>query len=232
MKAKIKGLQKLTETEIKMNILLAQETITLEDISKNLIGIEKDEFLKLVTEKFNSTKGNDRDLFYKKIEPFTDQSTKNQLWQYNHNRITWAISVLIQEYGRMPTNEEIAIKTEISRQTVHKHLKEYAKDVRYLEIVEQFKFMSSKVLAKVFSFAVQGDVKAAKLYLQVVGNCFSPMSSNTINTQNNYLQINQMRLSQETIKELTPEQVNEIEKILTLALKNRVGSCNIDPNYT
>jgi hypothetical protein len=33
----------------------------------------------------------------------------------------------------------------------------------YLEQVEQFKFMSAKVLAKVFKLAVNEDMRAAKL---------------------------------------------------------------------
>lgn len=31
----------------------------------------------------------------------------------------------MQDYGRMPSKTEIGIKTELSRQTVYKHLKEY-----------------------------------------------------------------------------------------------------------
>jgi biotin operon repressor len=117
---------------------------------------------------------------------------KNRLWEYNHNQITWAIATLMQEGGRMPTGHEIAKKAKLSRQTVHKHLKEYSKDEGYLEKAEQFRFMSSKVLARVYTFAVNGDVRAARLYFDVVGNLGKPPSSPSAvtNTQNNYIQVN------------------------------------------
>lgn len=76
--------------------------------------------------------------------------------------------------------------------------------------------MTAKVLAKVFQFAVNGDTGAAKLYLSAMGYLNNDQSSgNTlIQRQNNYIQINGMVLSQETIKLLNPEQLAGIENIL------------------
>jgi DNA-binding phage protein len=125
--------------------------------------------MQILTERFNKLKGTERDNFYKKIEPIAAESTKNQIWESNHNQITSAIATLMQEYGRMPTTTEIANKTELSRQTIHKHLKEYTNHPQYLEQIEQYRFMTSKVLAKVFMFAVNGDTAAAKLYFNVMG---------------------------------------------------------------
>ncbi len=80
----------------------------------------------------------------------TPNETKNQIWERNHNQITWAISVLMQEYGRMPTTAEIVNKSELSRQTIHKHLKDYATDPKFLEITEQFKIYVFKSIGKSF----------------------------------------------------------------------------------
>ena len=176
--------------------------------------------MQIFTERFNKLRGEERDDFYRKIESITTEATKNQLWESNHTRITWAISTLIRDYGRMPSKTEIASKTELSRQTVHKHLKEYAKHPQYLGQIEQFKFMTSEVIAKVFQLAVQGDTGAAKLYLSVIGvtNNWHAPNNTLIQNQNNYIQINGMVLSQETIKQLNPEQLNSIEAILKTAL--------------
>jgi hypothetical protein len=176
----------------------------------------------MLTEKFNKLKGIERDEFYNKIEAITTDSTKNQLWEYNHNHITWAISTLMQEYGRMPTKTEIATKTELSRQTIHKHLKDYINHPQYLGQIEQFRFMTSKVLAKVFQFAVNGDVGAAKLYFNVMGFMNNGHTPNTtlIQNQSNYVQINGTVLNSETIKQLSSEQLNTIETILKTALQN------------
>lgn len=214
-----KSLQKLTKTDAKIQKLFSLEKITPEDLN-TLNKVEYSKFLDLVTEKFNSYKGKDRDKLYDKVEAITSENTKNQLWEYNHNQITWAISTLIQDYGRMPSKTEIAVKTELSRQTVHKHLKEYKDHPLYLGQIEQFRFLTSKVLARVFDFAVNGDTGAAKLFFNIVGvaNNSQTLNQTLIQNQNNYIQINGTVLSQETIKHLNPEQLNSIEQILKTAL--------------
>lgn len=108
----------------------------------------------------------------------------------------------------------------MSRVTVHKHLKEYANHPQYLGQLEQFRFMTSKVLAKVFQYAINGDTGAAKLYFNVIGfNNNEQVPTNTlIQNQNNFIQINGTVLSQETIKHFTTEQLNVIETILKKAL--------------
>ena len=79
--------------------------------------------------------------------------------------------------------------------------------------------MTTKVLAKVFQFAVNGDTAAAKLYFNVMGfmNNGQALNNTLIQNQNNYIQINGTVLSQETVKHLKPEQLNIIETILKTA---------------
>lgn len=218
MKAK-KSLQKFTDTEAKINNVLSLEQITVKDLEQ-FSETEKIRLYGIIAKKWNELKGVENDMFYKKIEPILHETTKNEHWESNHNHIIWAISTLMQEYGRMPSKTEIATKTELSRQTVHKHLKEYMNHPQYLGQIEQFKFMASKVLARVFQFAVNGDIGAAKLYFNVIGfmNNQQAQNSTLIQNQNNYIQINGTVLSQETIKHLNPEQLNTIETILKTAL--------------
>jgi hypothetical protein len=117
----------------------------------------------------------------------------------------------------MPSKTELATKTELSRQTIHKHLKEYSAHPVYLGQIEQFKFLTSEVLAKVFKFAVNGDIRAAKLYFELMGNINGqPLANPAIKTQNNYIQINNTLLTEEMVKKLTPEQLKQIEEIIKL----------------
>jgi hypothetical protein len=89
---------------------------------------------------------------------------------------------------------------------------------------EQFKFMTDKVLAKVFHYAVNGDMAAAKLYLNSMGANERNNKGNTlIQNQNNYIQINGLVLNQETIKQLKPQQLLLIENILKAAIKENEG---------
>jgi hypothetical protein len=89
--------------------------------------------------------------------------------------------------------------------------------------------MESKVLAKVFQFAVNGDMRAARLYLECTGalknsasgNNSSNINNNTlIQNQNNFIQVGGTILNQEIIKQMSPEQLNTIEGILkTIEIK-------------
>jgi hypothetical protein len=218
-----RGLQKFTEieSEAKINSTLTLDQITHKDLEK-LSTSERVRLMEMLSKKFNTLKGLERDNFYKKIELIISETNKNQLWESNHVQITHAISTLMQEYGRMPTKTEIATKTELSRQTIHKHLKEFTSHPQYLEEIEQFRFMTSKVLARVFQFAVTGDTGAAKLYFSVMGYNNNGQAPNNalIKNQNNYIQINGKMLSQETVKQLNPEQLNIIETILKTALES------------
>jgi predicted DNA-binding protein YlxM (UPF0122 family) len=221
MKAK-NGLQKFTKTEAKINKILSIKQITPSDL-KALNKAEELRLREILTETFNKLKGTERDNFYKKIELIIPDTTKNQLWEINHNKITAAISNLMQEYGRMPSKQEIATKTDLSRQTIHKHLKEYTNHPQYLEQIEQFRFMTSKVLAKVFQFAVNGDIGAAKLYFNFMGFMKNGQTPNNtlIQNQNNYIQINGTVLSQETLNLLNSEQLEHIEKAMNLAINSK-----------
>lgn len=219
MKRQKKGLQKFTESKI--DELMKLEQITAEDLLK-LNSEERDQFNTIITEKLNTLKNQERDLFLRKIEPITVQDTKNQLWDYNHNKIIQALNTFIKDYGRMPTNIEISTSTDLSRQTIHKHLKEFSKHPLYIEECEKFKIMASKVLARVFSYAVNGDIKAAKVYLQFIGYMNLQTRNTNIKHQSNFIQINGTVLSQEQIKMLDHLQLAKIESILKEALKSEI----------
>ena len=175
MKAQPKGLQKLTDSEIKereiinkINGILDLDKVMPGDI-EDLSDEETDSLHSEIIDKLNKLKGDERAIFVNKVESILSNSVKNQLWEFNHAKITQIISAFISENGRMPTKGEIALEAELSRQTVHKHIKDYSTHPQYLLHAEQFRFMSAKVLAKVFQFAINGDTSAAKLYFNVVG---------------------------------------------------------------
>ena len=202
------------ESEHKIQEILNLKKITKADVDT----LDKNELVRfkaILTEKLNTLKGEALDQLINQIEIITEDSVKNQLWERHHAQITWAISMLMQEYGRMPIISEIASRTEFSRETVIKHLKDYEKHMLFKEQLEQFKFMVPKVLASVFKFAVQGDTSAAKFFLQTVVETTLTTGKNThIENQNNYIQINGITLSPELIQNLKPEQLKSIEMIL------------------
>ena len=75
--------------------------------------------------------------------------------------------------------------------------------------------MSHNVPANVFKFANNGDMRAARLYLEMVGALNKQPAGTVVNAQNNYIQINNTILSQENLKQLSAEQLAQIENIVT-----------------
>ena len=212
-----KSLQKLTTTKNKINLLMQKKKITKTDVDELLGKDDKLKFSQYLNNKLRNLKDIERDDFIEQVFEITPDSVKNQLWENNHYIITDAISLLIEESGRMPTRTQISTKTGLSRQTIGKHLKEYSTHNLYEYQKLKFNFMADRVMSKVFKIAVQdvGNVKAARLYLEVTG-CLNnrQVEGTKIKTQNNYIQINGTVLSQETIQNLKPEQLNQIENIL------------------
>jgi DNA-binding phage protein len=206
-----KGLQKFTKSQLKVNRLLSKKTITLDNWN-SLNKREKRIANKELVQRFNEAKGEERDKILTQMEFITGEQTKNQIWTINQTRISNSIVKLTQEFNRMPTKDEIAEECGLSRQTIHKHLNEYSEHPLFKEELTQYKFASTALLARVYKMAIQGDIKAAKLYFNIIGN--EVVNKTKIGTQNNYIQINGTVLSQELIKQLAPEKLMQIEEIV------------------
>ncbi len=216
-----KDLQKVTEKQKKFNLLMSKKKIEQSDIKAILNKKEIASFQDYLANQISKSGGDSKHDLLEKISALLPTYVKNQLWESNHHQMSVSISKYIETYGTMPPKNRIAADTGLSRQTIHKHFKEYATHPFYVEQMQQFKFMNNRVLAKVLKIAVEGkgDVKAARLYLEVIGCLGNQCPSGTsINTQNNYIQINGTVLSQETIKHLDQGQLNAIESILKTTL--------------
>lgn len=114
----------------------------------------------------------------------------------------------------MPTKNVIARETGLSRQTVAKHFAAYKRHPGFTAEMEQFKFMAPNVLANVFKCALSGDMRAARLYFEMVGATGRQPANTVLNEQNNYIQINNTKLSQQNLEQLSAGQLNQIENII------------------
>lgn len=211
------GLTNLPGTEKKIAALLGLKKIALSDLDDLDIN-ERRHFGMLCSKMLQNLKGEERDDFLNKIEAITPADNKQQVWEYNHQVITDAIAKLTEHYGCMPTKNNIAEATGLSRQTITKHLKEYKNHPAYAEQTEQFKIMVPKLMAKVYRAAVKGDIRAARLYFETVGAINKRQGKTVVNSQNNYIQINNTILSQENLKRLNAEQLKLIESVVTMVL--------------
>ena len=208
-----KGLQ--TEPNTKIKNLLESRQVNLDDL-KGLDEGELVQFRAQVNKLARELDGEGLDELLCKLELVTCQKTKNEYWERNHSLIVHEISKYLKTCGRMPVIRELESLTGISRQTLTKHLKEYKKSVLYQDHLIQFQFMSHKVLAKKLQIAINGDIKAAKLYFEMIGE-----RSVSGRSKDNYIQINNISISQEAFLNLPQDQLAKVEEIIFGCLKSQ-----------
>ena len=200
----------------KVEHLLTLKEITTADIA-GLTQTERQHLAETCTEMLRQLNGTERDSFLQRIDLIIPAGTKSDIWEHNHSAITGAVSKLMGRHGLMPTKSDIAEETGLSRQTVAKHFKEYKRHPDFTGQMEQFKFMAPSLLAGVYRQALKGDIRAAKLYLQIAGATEKQQAGTVVNEQNNYIQVNNTILSQENLERLTADQLNQIESIINKA---------------
>jgi predicted transcriptional regulator len=185
----------------------------------NLTDEEKKILAAILTTGTLILRDDDRDKYLENIEPVLSESSRNEIWEQNHQRILNVISYQVTHDGRIPTVTSIAEETGLSRATITKHLKEYYDSNAYKERELSYKFLREKLIGKIYGLAYYGDMRAAKLFLEYTGG--NELQGNTYNTQNNYIQVNEFRITQEAVQRLSPEQINVIEDVLKEVLPQK-----------
>lgn len=146
------------------------------------------------------------------------ESRRRQAWLANHQIIIHKICKGIKENGFMPSVVEISSETKLSRVTVTKHLKHFETD-EYLKFhLQKWKLVTEKVLLKmsqyIFSDYVNAkdSLKAAAIYLKFADKVLQPVKASP--PTNNYIQINNIYINQETIKALPEDKRHTIETLI------------------
>jgi len=194
----------------KTDQLLQLDKITPDDLNQ-LNTRERVYFNKTCIKILNELTGSQHAAFLVKIDQVMTPEAKSNMWEYNHQEITHAISHYLKQNGVMPTNKYIARETGLARQTVARHFAAYKTHPDFAMQTEQFKLMAPQVLTKVLKLALKSDMRAAKLYFEMIG---ANKPDTATNTHNNYIQINNTILSQENLTRLTTDQLNQIEGII------------------
>jgi hypothetical protein len=157
-----------------------------------------------------------------KEDPLHNQM-KNHTWQRNHLKILASISNLMQKNNRMPANTEISIEAGLSEETTYKHLKEFKENDLYKHEADKFRFMKDRVLTTVFNLAVQGDVRACKVYLDCFASNITAPAIPALE-QTNYVQINNLKITASDLEQLPPATLQKIENLIKLPIMKKRSS--------
>jgi len=207
--------KKTPRTNPQFKALLMLEKIEPADL-QTLSPEQQVLFRKLLSEKLAATTDDERDAFIEKIIAIIEP---DKIWYNNHERITKAIQDYIRLYSAMPGKVALARATGLSRQTIHKHLRNLGAAPEVTHYTDMFDLMTPHVITKVLEKALSGDMAAAKLYLKAAGReTRSTTTDVVINHQNNYIQINGTVLSQQALQQLKPELLQQLEEIIKKGL--------------
>lgn len=145
------------------------------------------------------------------------KSLRRDRWYVNESHINTYINNELMKTRIVPSVTTIAAATGISRTTVQKHIQEGKDSEYYSEQRETLRGLTHSVLSHLFRIGISdGNVKALKVFLDYFKESPASQQGGTqINTQNNYIQINGVTISQEQIMKLNPEKLVEVSLLLS-----------------
>jgi len=141
---------------------------------------------------------------------------RDRMWERNHKKIAECIRDSLYHQKVMPTVSYIVLHTNLHRNTVRKHLKEFGTTPGFKEQTAKYKVVIGELMNKLGTMGLSGNISAIRLYMELMGMIKTShiVNQNFVNTQTNYVQINGIELTEEKIKALTKEQLLQIESIL------------------
>ena len=199
------GLQKFTLSE-----LLEKEEITQGDVV-HLSVDEVDSLKKQILERARDTNGSERAKLLKQVDGLLTNNQRNYLYEHNHRLILGHLHNYMLNSGTIPSITTLAEKTELSRTTINKHMREFKTSGIFKEDEQKFEMLAGSVLAIVFKMAMAQDIKAFNLFLYYTKQGLPTNIGTYIDKQQNNFNT---FLTPEVISQLSPQQIIDIEAVI------------------
>lgn len=221
--AKKKGLQRFTDFE---SVKTKEDFLKFKEKEPKRIEL----LIGYLYKKLNEVKNNpvkiegEIDKYFNRILRFKEANNdedyvirlKRERWYINETQINVFVNNYLAKYRFIPSTTEIAVETGLSRVTIQKHLNERKGNEYYNEQTETLRGLTNSVLCQLYKIGIESsNVKALKVFVDYFKEPSQTIPSQT-NTQNNYIQINGLTISQEQIGKLKPDKLIEIEKLLSI----------------
>ena len=173
---------------------------------------------------YNEKLGEDHklmDLIYECHKSRNDEKAeawaRNATYEYNHTIIATNIHNYLMNNRTFPTIHHIANETGLSRTTIYRHLQDGLKTDYNSLVKGKLEYMATHALEKLYLIGIQdNNAGALKSYIELSGAINKQPTTNV----NNYIQINNLRISRDEFDQLPNETIIEIEKIISETLEN------------
>lgn len=191
------------------------ESDHLDKLSKE----ERNLYLKVLQIALGALALDDRDRFFSRVENVLNEPTKNNIWEAEHVDIENALDSLTKDKRRFAARTEISDKTGYSQKTIEKHIGDYHQSDYYKKRQDDMLLMRERLLSWCYKLGVSGDMKAARLFLETA----SPKKPDTTinNQQNNFIQFNNLTITNEQINQLPQDKQQQMKDILLLLSKTK-----------
>ena len=137
------------------------------------------------------------------------ENIKNLTYEVNQQIISTCIHNYIGKHGCFPQVTTIRRETGLSRTTIYRHLKLDDYTPKDKLIKGKFDIMAAMALEQLYKIGIEQNSHAAlKTFIEMVNG------TNGVKTVNNYIQINNITLSQEEFISMPAETQHSIEKII------------------
>ena len=212
---KEKTLQKLTDFSKIKNLTKLKEYLKnhpedLEDIVYSL----QDRYNNVLLKKSDENDKKVEDMFCYAIEMSRGKEEglqiRNITYELNHTTISNYINNFILKNNCFPSALSIAEETKLSRQTVYSHINSGLFHQNRALVNKRSDYMINTALERLYLIGVrESNVKALNHFIN-----YSTKGINTTNV-NNYIQINNLKITTEEFNSLPPETMIQIEEILS-----------------
>jgi len=144
--------------------------------------------------------------------------TKRFDYRNNHDKVLAAMHHLTIEKETIPTKKDICEVTGLSRNTVNRHLEEIEEEMsifqpRWVQIGRQ------RIVQKLYRMVEYGrsdreTLKAMDLFMR-----YTSSTSNDIKKQTNYIQVNNLKITEDQLSDLPHKDLQEIQLIISKKAK-------------
>lgn len=207
-----KSLQKFTDIENLQTVKQVKEYLAENPDAQNDLW---NNLSKRVSDSYANNLGNEYLLTNMLVATLIDEKKiediKNTTYEANNRMITSVIHNYILKNRCFPTQTAIVKETKLSRQTIYNHLKDGINSKHNKLIKGANEIMSLNALSQLYLIGVQDrNANALKHFIQLSGI----VNNNTTNV-NNYVQINNLKLTPEEFNNLPEEKILQIEEIIS-----------------
>lgn len=194
--------------------IIKGKPLTMQDVL-SLSDAEREHLQTILTAGVLSLAGEDREAFLNNTEAVISEESKREIWERNHAVIMRAMDALTRQRGRIPSPTEIAKETGLSRQTIYAHLKHYQHSEDFKEKQKSITVLRERMLVTIYEKGIDGDMRAAKIFMEATEPKNSQLRPNIKNQQNNLIQINGVTITQEQLATLPTDKQQVLQELLT-----------------